>query len=318
VTNGLSGAEGELQDRYLRLIRTAGSADEAVRMVLAASPFEVYLGELRAAGAVTVSTEPLAAQYRRFNPHVSVLPNAIDLEQRCYQAPERRRPHDGIIIGHAGTQTHQQDLDIVAPALSVILARYDGQDGSPWARLMLGGDPRSFRGPCAGFPGASTFAGKIEAHYPNNPVSGSVETLESDCGRYLYRPFTRDVDSVPLMFADVDLGLIPLQLGTAVNGSKSDVKGLEMAGMGVPCIASPIDAYKRWRSEDNGCIVLSGNTERDWYEAMSALITDEDRRRRMADAALDFAKSRSIDVWVPKWMDVYTEAARRKGLEWAM
>jgi hypothetical protein len=37
----------------------------------------------------------------------------------------------------------------------------------------------------------------------------------------------------------------------------------------------------------------------------------------MRAEALAFAQTRSIDVWAPRWMEVYQEAARRKRLSWA-
>jgi glycosyltransferase involved in cell wall biosynthesis len=96
------------------------------------------------------------------------------------------------------------------------------------------------------------------------------------------------------------------------------VKGLEFAGMGVPCVAPPIPAYQEWRgTTGTGAIVLPDNEPASWYQALKSLIDDEALRRRMSRQALAFAQTRSIDLWAPRWMEVYQEAAARKGLAWA-
>jgi glycosyltransferase involved in cell wall biosynthesis len=103
-----------------------------------------------------------------------------------------------------------------------------------------------------------------------------------------------------------------------INDAGSDLKGLELAAMNVPCIASPIPSYVEWRKDnDTGCIVLPDNEPATWIEALTRLIEDTGMRQRMAGEARRFAETRSIDAWAPRWMAVYLEAARRLGLSWA-
>jgi glycosyltransferase involved in cell wall biosynthesis len=144
-----------------------------------------------------------------------------------------------------------------------------------------------------------------------------IEFIDSACGRFRYCFWTRDIEEAPLMFDDVDIGLVPNRPHAKINLAKSDLKGLEMAGMGVPCIASPLRSYRAWRREGTGCIVLEEHATRDWIEALRRMIEDAALRRRMADEALAFAQTRSIDVWAPKWMEAYQEAARRTGKPWS-
>lgn len=317
----MSPADRARQWAVLSAVRAASTKTEALAATRSLSPWSTYLSLIDMADVMTVSTPGLEAVYAhhcRGTTEIRVIPNCIDLAIPCYAEPQRV-PHEGIIIGWAGSQTHSPDLRLLADVIATILREYDGQNGKASVSLMIGGNPVTFGEAFDGLPGAAAFAATLEQRFPATwrPQS-EVETVRSACGRYIYRSYTSDTEAVPAMYADVDLGVVPNVIGTPFNTARSDVKGLEMAGVGVPCIASPIPSYVEWRKDNGtGAIVLPDNETTSWLEALRRLIDDEQLRRRMGAEALAFAQTRSIDLWAPRWMDVYTEAARRKGLAWA-
>lgn len=305
--------------RFAEILRKP-SLDEALEAAKQIDPYVVYADIYQSSDLITVSTPTLAEQYQqRFGRPIHVLPNCIDLQLPCYQEESRRVPHEGIIVGWTGTRTHLGDLRLVTDPLRVIMKEYDGTKGKPFVRLMLGGDERVFEKLFSWLPGVPEFTEKIADYIEQNGRcrKTGIDTIESDCGRYLFRLSSEDTDSWPLVYSDVDIGIVPLNVGVGINVCKSDVKGLEMAGVGCPCICSPIASYLEWRGKPGtGAIVLPKNGWMEWYTALRELIEDEALRRRMGVEALTWAQTRSIDLWAPRWMEAYEEAGKATGKAW--
>jgi len=313
----MSAADGERLRAASRAVRAASTKAKALAVVRSLTSGATYLDLIDMADVMTVSTPELAALYARCGTRdIRVMPNCIDLVLPCYAEPQRV-PHEGVIIGWAGT--HSSDLRVCADVIAALLREYDGQHGKARVALMVGGDPDAFGEAFGGLPGVAAFAATLKLRFPAGwRPQGEFEEVRSPCGRYICRSFTSNAEMVPAMYADVDIGIVPNVIGTPNNTTRSDVKGLEMAGVGVPCVASPIPAYVEWRKDNaTGAVVLADNKTVSWLEALRRLIDDEELRGRMAAEALAFAQTRSIDVWAPRWMEVYSEAAIDKGLNWA-
>lgn len=276
------------------------------------APLEGFRRIISAADLVTVSTHRLCQVLaERYGVQAQLLPNCIDLTLPCYQPERRQRSHDGILLGWAGSGSHRADFTAVIPALARILAEYDGTAGRPVVRLMVGGDRTVCRSVLAALPGAEELARQVDALPRDGAVIESgVEMIDTEDGRFRYCLGTRDIESSPLMYDDVDIGLVPVEPEARRNLAKSDIKGLEMAGMSVPAIASPLRSYRAHRQPGTGCLLLAEHTTEDWYQAIRTLVEDEALRRRMADEALAFAQTRSIDAWAPRWAEVYENAAQ--------
>ena len=81
----------------------------------------------------------------------------------------------------------------------------------------------------------------------------------------------------------MDINLAPLERGNPYCRAKSELKYIEAGILGVPTIASRIDAFEyAIRDGENG--LLAGNTE-EWTAALEQLITDADLRREMGERA---------------------------------
>lgn len=76
---------------------------------------------IRHAGVVTVSTEPLADVIRPINPNVHVLRNYIDEKLLSWDRPRKDRP----VVGWAGSATHLGDFQVCAGGLRQFLSKYD-------------------------------------------------------------------------------------------------------------------------------------------------------------------------------------------------
>jgi hypothetical protein len=155
------------------------------------------------ADLVTVSTEPLAAVLREFNPNVAVLPNAIPGWACTLPRAQRPRPR----IGWMGGASHGVDIGVIASPVRRFLRRFRGWD------LQIGGT--DYR--------ATFKAPRDRAFYePWVPVYRDPEG------------FYRSID--------FDIGLCPLW-PTTFASSKSAIKAIEMGARGIPVIATDCPAY---------------------------------------------------------------------------
>jgi glycosyltransferase involved in cell wall biosynthesis len=299
-----------------RAVTTCDTLESARRYVRAHRTYAALEEIYRQADLVTCSTTALAERYADLNDYTCVLPNCIDLSLPCYRRPPV--PHEGVVIGWAGANSHEHDFAPIVPVLVEILTRYDGANGRPFVRLMLGGGSTMWRlFEDTGLPGMTDFLQRVESAWQAR-LHGKYAPAVVDAHQYVYKTAIDNWDALPDMYTSVDIGVIPNVVGTTINDARSDLKGLEMAGMGVPSVASPIPSYVETRKgNDTGCIVLDDNEPTAWTEALTRLIEDAEARATMAADALRFARSRSIDLWAPRWMDVYRQAGRRLGQSWA-
>jgi len=79
---------------------------------------ESFRGNVALSDLVTVSTEPLAEQMRKFNPNVVVIPNHIDGDMLSQERSRR----DRLTIGWAGGMSHLIDWMEAAEPLRAVLA----------------------------------------------------------------------------------------------------------------------------------------------------------------------------------------------------
>lgn len=98
-----------------------------------------------------------------------------------------------------------------------------------------------------------------------------------------------------------DIGLAPLE-DNRFNRAKSDLKPLEYAAIGIPCIASKVGPYKGLPHGDT-CYLASN--AKDWRKYLLRLIDDERQRRAMGNRAREWASKRTIREVFPRWMKAW-------------
>lgn len=101
---------------------------------------------------------------------------------------------------------------------------------------------------------------------------------------------------------DFDIGVAPL-LRSVFNESKSWLKTLEYAALGIPAVATATGQYDDWIAHGrNGFLV---HNDRHWVDFILALC-DDDVRAKMSVAAREKARLWTIDRRIGAWQAAYT------------
>jgi glycosyltransferase involved in cell wall biosynthesis len=113
--------------------------------------------------------------------------------------------------------------------------------------------------------------------------------------------FTKWVPTPEDFFLTIDysVGVAPLA-DTLFNSSKSDIKFLELAALGIPTIASDVPAYK---SIQDGCNGLLIKNDHEWGRALKASVEQRDFFLEMGQDAKEYvAANRTTAHTAPLWL----------------
>ena len=215
---------------------------------------EAYARSCATADAFLGSTPELAEAARELGLPAFVVPNGLssallalsEAATRRERARCDRKQDARIRLGFfSGTDTHDADLALVAPALERVLDRFDH------VSLVLGGPVE---------PG------------PRLEAGGRVER------------FARVAWSdLPARLAALDVNLAPLDTARPFNRAKSEVKLLEAAAVGVATVASDAPAFSRASRE--GATALLCDDARGWEESLRRLVESAPLREALGAAA---------------------------------
>ena len=180
------------------------------------------------------------------------------------EKPVRRRKEE-LIIGWGGSPTHHSDFEVLANHLRRVL------DRNPQARF---------------------------------------HAIGTDYARWMRIPldrchFTQWIPSVPEFFCAIDyhIGVAPLK-NNLFNRSKSHIKALECAALGIPIVASNVEPYRHFI--DHGITGMLVNADYEWGSHLRDLINDDDMRREMGHQARKLARKWTIESAAGNWKDAYT------------
>lgn len=176
--------------------------------------------------------------------------------------PKLPRTKADIRIGWHGSSTHHGDLSVVMPVLRNVLRSH-----SNVTAVFMGSMPAGWRtGP------------QVEFHQWVEPEK-------------LYDKLAQ---------LELDIALAPLS-HHVFNRSKSDVKLVENAVVGVPVVASDFGPYRVVRDGETG-LKISGNSPRAWRDAIETMIAEPERRRLMGKEARRWALAHaSMDAVGGEW-----------------
>jgi glycosyltransferase involved in cell wall biosynthesis len=207
------------------------------------------------------TTEELATAMRMQGATALVAPNAFDAgiwraSRRAVRARAAAAPDGLRRLGYAtGTRTHQRDFAQLVPTIARVLRE------RPECRLVL-------------FAHRDDQYALVNLHeFPD------LLALESQIEWRDMVP----LDRLPSELARFDVNLAPLEVGNPFCEAKSELKYFEAALVEVPTIASPTGPFRR--AMTHGTTGLLADTPDEWYAAITSLLDDEPRRRRMARAA---------------------------------
>jgi hypothetical protein len=122
------------------------------------------------------------------------------------------------------------------------------------------------------------------------------------------------IDEYPLRLAlAFDIGIVPLEQ-TAFNQAKSTLKGIEMAAVGIPFVASATDEYVTMFMREG--IGVTARRPRDWERIVRRLIEDSSYRNEVRERGLAGIRSAYVlEDHAYEWYDAWREAVKHRRRE---
>lgn len=168
-----------------------------------------------------------------------------------------------LVVGWAGGHTHREDFKVIGEALDRMMVK------NPDVRFMT-----------------------IGANYASNLPARRVTA----------RRWVPSVKKVYRHVSQFDIGLAPLE-ENVFNDSKSHIKVLEYAALGMPVVASPVTPYSKF--VEHGVTGFLARTEDEWYSFIAMLINDDDLRLKMGTAARNKARMFTIQANLEMYRRAY-------------
>ncbi len=194
------------------------------------------------------STEGIAERFRRAGQtSVFTVHNALDRDLlAAAEAPPMRAVDAPVtIIYGSGTDTHDADFALAAPALARVMKNH------PEVRLLLAG-----------------------------PLRVPAE-LNAVADRTVRLPLASYPDYLAAL-AGCDINLAPLE-PSVFNDAKSNIKFLEASALRIPSVCSPSAEFRR--VIEDGATGLLARNQTDWEDAITRLVQDAELRQRIGAAA---------------------------------
>ena len=216
---------------------------------------------LKLCDAAITTTERLAEELGHYVPEVFINRNTAS-EEMCALSKEalknKTRKDNHVGIGYfSGSLTHNDDFELVLPALTKVMEKY------PQVQLHVVG----------------------ELDLP--------ETLQQYKARVVSHPFV-DWKKLPSLIAEVDINLAPLEQ-SIFNEAKSENKWVEAALVKVPTVASNVGAFQRMIVSGETGILC--DTEEEWVEQLSRLVENKKERERIAENAHRYCTKKCVTVY---------------------
>lgn len=115
----------------------------------------------------------------------------------------------------------------------------------------------------------------------------------------------------PQAIASLGVGVAPLN-DTKFNRSKSWLKPLEMAAVGVPCVMSPRAEYAALHKEGVGYLA---DKPKQWYSHLKNLLNSESLRKEKSEQGRAVAAQHTVEENAWRWMEAWLEALRFERVE---
>jgi len=199
----------------------------------------------------TTSTEVIAEYMRKYIDNVIVNRNGFseDLLRISKDISHSKVMKDGmIVLGYfSGSATHDDDLELIAKPVSLILKKYNK------VNLLIVGDVTL------------------------------PDVLKPFTKQIKYHKFVH-WQKLPELLSSIDINLAPLT-NTIFNSAKSEIKYTEAALVKVPTIASRINPFTfAIKHKETGFIA---ENEKEWFNCIEQLIIDEKLRQNIAMKAFE-------------------------------
>jgi glycosyltransferase involved in cell wall biosynthesis len=113
-----------------------------------------------------------------------------------------------------------------------------------------------------------------------------------------------DFDDWPATIRRIGIGIAPLA-DTVFNSSKSWLKPLELAAVGVPWVGSPRTEYQRLHDQGTGILV---DRSKDWYRTLRKLTNEPAWRDDLSAAGREVAEQWRLRDHAWRWWEAWSDA----------
>lgn len=230
---------------------------------------KTVIEHLKCSDGVITSTDFLTKYYKRFNNKIYTIPNSIDFNK--WNVVNKDRNSNRIRIGWIGGGNHDQDLLIMKDVIPIILNKYKNIEF-----YFVHGVPQYIKDMCGAF----------------------------NLGRVKFTPKWGKIEKYPQHVASFgfDIGLAPL-VQNKFNQSKSNLRWLEYSALGIPCVATNIEPYKKSIVQGKtGCLADSVD---DWVKHLSMLIDNKNLRKAVgSNAYMSVKKDYNLEKTTDKYINI--------------
>lgn len=247
---------------------------------------------LRTVDAVTVTTQHLADQYKRYNSKIFVLPNSIDISlvskiesgafiptitdgfgKLVSYADYKKRTEGKLVIGYYGSATHYGDLKLAVRPIGKFLNRSDS---------------------------VFTFVGNLP-----NELRWAIPKEKL----FTVHPVILDNYMKMLKSLEFDVTICPIQ-DISFNRSKSNLKVIESMSLGSVPVTSKVGEYIKTITHGQTGFLCSSTD--DWIAAFSSLQNEGTRQRMQQNCKRYVSDNYDIVKTVDLWKQAYRTVAGGK------
>lgn len=224
---------------------------------------------------ITVTTDNLKNQIDYLNDNIYVISNRL-IDSWFEQANSSKSKYENIIkIGYMGSVYHSWDLVLITEAIKNVKG-YFSKKGYEIIFEVIGGTTEMLEG-----------AEMIE--------------VPSDCQYYFN--FVNWFKNAICW----DIAVAPLEQSN-INFSKSELKYLEYAVLGIPGIYSDIGPYSKCIVHGENGLLVSTNSSKEWGENIIRLIEDINLQDTIIENSFNHVKENYlINQSVDQWISIFEE-----------
>lgn len=231
---------------------------------------DAFAKALSLADVISVSSHMQVASLEDVADRVHVIPDGWSRQNRLWEKTAVPRPT--ISLGWVGTSGELDDLFLIRRYIIRILREFAD------TRLVIVGNPQAYR----------LFDGLPEHRRKYVPLVSHEE--------------------FPYLLSQIDLLMVPLR-NLPQNLSMSDTILMEAGAKGIPWIASPIPAFRAWKSGG-----ILPETLDDWHLNLRHLVMDAELRNKLGADGQEAARTREMEYIGRIWFETISQMTDHKSL----
>ena len=135
----------------------------------------------------------------------------------------------------------------------------------------------------------------------------SAAILGFDEGETLFTEWV-PLKEYPYALNQMDVGIVPLKM-SPFNESKSYLKGLEFAALGIPFVASPTSEYLKLNRHGVGLIARE---KHQWFSQLKQLIKNTEYRTEFIQKGKEFAAMETYEFNAYQWAEAWEAAIKQR------